>query len=492
MAKKDDQAAPRDPRRQVRDIADSLAIAFILAMIIRHYVLEVFKIPTKSMEPTLLGDQWTGDKILVNKFAYDFRDPRRWEVAVFKYPEDVSKNYIKRVVGLPGERIQIRQGDIYINGEIERKPWSAQQALWRRAPPCKLLPKALQERDGGELALLRQELASFRYGQSGLNDPGLVKSLWFRRLSEPELRARGMLWLNELTDHDIHWFGCLRDEELSRLRQIGGEEARWLALLEASQTQAWLPDDYARWGFANGEIAIACESRPEPSILTYGRETIAYEPREPAATRRPGVTTSDIMVQFHLVPRKLAGTVGVEIDVWASRGYGPDPVDRWSILFPLGAAASGPQVYRSGQEFARGEPCTFEAGKAALVQVCNVDRALIVRVDGREVVRKAYGPEKQVTEMRGYEGMARVRLVCRQCQAGFRDPAVYVDVYYTDHPSSFGVLEPYQLKADEFFALGDNSINSKDSREWRIVPRSYLVGKAFVVLWPLGRVRIVR
>jgi len=74
MARNEEE--PRDLRRQVREIADSLAIAFILAMIIRHYVLEVFKIPTKSMEPTLLGDPWTGDKILVNKFSYDFRDPR--------------------------------------------------------------------------------------------------------------------------------------------------------------------------------------------------------------------------------------------------------------------------------------------------------------------------------------------------------------------------------------------------------------------------------
>ena len=100
-----------DWRRQAREIADSLAIAFILAMVIRHFVLEVFKIPTKSMQPTLLGDPWTGDKILVNKFAYDFRDPDRWDVVVFKFPDDTSRNYIKRVVALPGERVHVRDGE---------------------------------------------------------------------------------------------------------------------------------------------------------------------------------------------------------------------------------------------------------------------------------------------------------------------------------------------------------------------------------------------
>ena len=135
MAKQDDKPKdPRELRRQVREIADSLAIAFILAMVIRHYVLEVFKIPTKSMEPTLLGDPWSGDKILVNKFAYDFRGPRRWEIAVFKYPMDTTKNYIKRVVGLPGETIRVRYGDVFINGAIARKPWNIQRDIWRLCP----------------------------------------------------------------------------------------------------------------------------------------------------------------------------------------------------------------------------------------------------------------------------------------------------------------------------------------------------------------------
>ena len=57
---------------------------------------------------------YNGDRILVNKFVYDVRDPRRWEVIVFKYPGDAKMNYIKRLIGLPNETVRIYQGDIFI------------------------------------------------------------------------------------------------------------------------------------------------------------------------------------------------------------------------------------------------------------------------------------------------------------------------------------------------------------------------------------------
>jgi len=93
--------------------------------------------------------QW-GDMILVNKLVYVLRRPRRWEVVVFKWPRDTSKNYIKRLVGLPGERIRIYHGDIYVNGRIARKPrwarWAVARRVWaqerdtlRNKPPWRVL-----------------------------------------------------------------------------------------------------------------------------------------------------------------------------------------------------------------------------------------------------------------------------------------------------------------------------------------------------------------
>lgn len=118
----------RDLRRKsaVWEWVESLVVAFLLAMVIRSFVVQAFKIPTGSMRPTLLE----GDLILVNKFAYGAKIPctksarlpaagklRRGDVIVFIYPEDRHKDFIKRLVAFPGETVEIKNGAILINGE---------------------------------------------------------------------------------------------------------------------------------------------------------------------------------------------------------------------------------------------------------------------------------------------------------------------------------------------------------------------------------------
>ena len=103
----------------VREWIEGILIAFIIAMIIRTFVVQAFRIPTGSMHPTLK----VGDRILVTKFIYGkrsilkLREPRRGEIIVFVYPEDPKKDYIKRLVALGGEKVLIKNGEIYINGE---------------------------------------------------------------------------------------------------------------------------------------------------------------------------------------------------------------------------------------------------------------------------------------------------------------------------------------------------------------------------------------
>lgn len=103
----------------------SISVAILLFLIIRTFAVEAFKIPTGSMESTLL----VGDFLLVNKAVYGaqlpftdarlpaFEEPERGDIIVFEYPLDRSKNYVKRVVGLPGDRIAMRRGVLYVNGE---------------------------------------------------------------------------------------------------------------------------------------------------------------------------------------------------------------------------------------------------------------------------------------------------------------------------------------------------------------------------------------
>jgi signal peptidase I len=162
-----------------REVVESIVVAIVLALLFRTFEAEAFVIPTGSMAPTLQGrhkdvrcakcgyryqggasldnelskkqviettcpmcrypmtlepgkylnqQSFTGDRILVNKFAFQLGEPERWDVIVFKYPGNAKQNYIKRLIGLPGETVRIRHGDIFIapnNGdvfEIARKP----------------------------------------------------------------------------------------------------------------------------------------------------------------------------------------------------------------------------------------------------------------------------------------------------------------------------------------------------------------------------------
>jgi len=163
---------------------ESFVVAFILAFVFRAYVVEAFIIPTGSMAPRLNGKhfefvcdncgyaynvgpdkeyaalpaaqigvnpvcplcfddrtvkrspkKYSGDRILVLKYMYDFFQPQRWDVIVFKFPEKPWENYIKRLIGLPGDRVEIKNGDVYVSNSeatdrIVRKPDRAQDALW--------------------------------------------------------------------------------------------------------------------------------------------------------------------------------------------------------------------------------------------------------------------------------------------------------------------------------------------------------------------------
>ncbi len=130
---------PADTFRKstAREYFESLVVAVILALFVRTFGFQAFKIPTGSMEPNLL----VGDHLLVNKFVFGptasgverallpVRPVERGDVLVFKFPEDPERDFIKRVIGLPGETLELRGQTIYINGAPLVEPYAHYQTL---------------------------------------------------------------------------------------------------------------------------------------------------------------------------------------------------------------------------------------------------------------------------------------------------------------------------------------------------------------------------
>ncbi|MDD2852913.1 MAG: signal peptidase I [Desulfuromonadaceae bacterium] len=142
------QPEPLKKKGLIREYAESIAIAVLLALVIRTYLVQAFKIPSGSMEDTLA----IGDHLLVSKFIYGtkipfvdkrvltIREPRRGDVIVFEYPEDPSKDFIKRIIGVPGDVVEGKEKKVYVNGKLYENPHEIHKEK-------DLIPKEMNPRD---------------------------------------------------------------------------------------------------------------------------------------------------------------------------------------------------------------------------------------------------------------------------------------------------------------------------------------------------------
>ena len=190
------QVGVADPSQAIRETIESIVIAFVLAFVFRAYIVEAFVIPTGSMAPTLLGrnvrvycsqcgyhfkadpndggfdinrraqsslaeGMWSicpmclfpnelvrgtriyaGDRILIHKYIYSLSQPQRWDVVVFKNPENPDQNFIKRLVGLPGENLWVIEGNVYRKDiDQDRDGW--QIARKSNAPAAMKITKSV-------------------------------------------------------------------------------------------------------------------------------------------------------------------------------------------------------------------------------------------------------------------------------------------------------------------------------------------------------------
>jgi signal peptidase I len=227
--KSDKSKQPEHDIASIRDTVESIWIAIVLAFVLRAFMIEAFVIPTGSMAPRLMGEHWrltcpacgyeysyglsrvqqldpnrrrdramlptdgtsrrgptcpncdfpfaaskqrlipgNGDRVLVMKYLYEFLSPQPWDVVVFRNPQNNRENYIKRLIGLPGETIMILHGDIFVRQgdegplKIRRKPYRAQEAMWQvvfdndyqpsrnvlREAPMRIVPPSWEPEEG--------------------------------------------------------------------------------------------------------------------------------------------------------------------------------------------------------------------------------------------------------------------------------------------------------------------------------------------------------
>ena len=559
------------PRRQdaFRETIESIVVAFILAFLFRTFEAEAFVIPTGSMAPTLLGRHkdilcdecglsfrvgassevqspyensesgyynpfhrlqtaycpncrhempvedlppFKGDRILVNKFPYEMGQPDRWDVVVFKYPENPRTNYIKRLVGLPGETLEVRQGDLYRVGESET-------AILRKDDPGKQL-------------VLQQLVYDDAFPPRRLLEAG-----WPERW-EPMRPADSEAGAGEAADGPVPvdvagWQtdagGWVRDAK-ARTFQLAGDRAatrRWL------RYRHFVPDQ-EDWEAVRNGLPVAGNPRPRliSDFCGYNAFTSPGERETPEGLFWVGDLT--VRLRVALGEAAKGSSLLLELNEGARRYRCEiDLQSGQARLFHLADQQMEDAIDENDVKLLGEAETPVRGGKTADLIFANVDNRLVLWVDGDLIdfgegaAYRAWGDESMIQLPRSTDlipvGIAvtgaeatvsRLRLerdvYYRADAAGppaseeFRGSSGYLRAALSD-PEEWGrryldgLTDPqtpgrrFVLGDDEYFMLGDNSPRSKDSRLWgntrhaqhrHAVPATALVGKAFYIYWP--------
>jgi len=203
MAKNDTKTKEKT-KSKVKEYVESIIIAILIALFIRTFIICAYKIPSRSMVPTLL----VGDHILVSKFIYGvkipllrrtiipIREPKRGEIVVFIFPNDRSKDFIKRVIGLDGDKIEIKNKKIFINDKEYKDSFGIYSDNIT-------YPATMQPRDNfGPVTVPKDSI--FVMGDN--RDESLDSRFWgFVNLKDVEGKAFIIYWSWNREDHNLRW-----------------------------------------------------------------------------------------------------------------------------------------------------------------------------------------------------------------------------------------------------------------------------------------------
>ncbi len=392
--------------RVVAENLECLAIAVVMALILKHFLIEAYKIPTGSMQPAILGNKETGifDRVLVNKYAYLIDEPRRYEVIVFKYPLDQSKNYIKRLIGLPGERVLIFNGDIHVAERladggfsplhIARKPRSAREAVLKTVYPGGVVGGTFASRfetlrgtcreDGDQIVLGPDAMFGYGHGDESIRDAYLDGY-------DPD-------WGIEAPHDGLHEFGSENVSDLALRAEItpadGCREVRLVIAADGIVHRAIL--GVGAGAASRLESGYGAPGRDELEPVVPGGQVVVAE--GPGVCLAPGEASD---VAFLHVDQELI----LELDGEPVLTFG------YEISYSIGPQEGG-AVYPA--------PRTAENA---------------------------------------------VELEVRGAGAVLEDLTVQRDIHYTI-PPGHGSRQQLDVPEDALLALGDNTQNSSDGRVW--------------------------
>lgn len=538
------------PQETLKDTLISIMIAFTMAFVFRGFVIEAFVIPTGSMAPTLMGAHmplrgertgytwpvgayltvpgdsasyqsiqppmvtfenkvtksidlqdpvggdnipaqsrrcYSGDRILVLKYLYGLKDPARFDVIVFKDPQNTTNNFIKRLIGLPGEQIALADGDVFLRTEADGLAPAGDGPAARAA---------LWEQKGWRVAR---------------KDPVVQRTVW-------QLVHDTAFAPLDTTDKTTPWLA--RDAQWS----ISAREFRYAG----SGTTGLMFD----------------QSRPRSSSEVRGGRRLRwaiddYYPYNDVITdMMERFPVSDVRIRCGFRPEAQGQTIAMVLE---ARGH--------EFRATVGAGAAKIEVRRPvGAAGMRGTWETVEtktvdglpAGVFSSVEFWHVDQSVQIWLDGRKVASHEYDwspgerigfatgkPLVEIMRDQAADPQGRNRLANKElffpCTVGFEFTGgaftltrigVDRDLHYVAASKSGGSgisalgtspYAPLTLGPDQFFACGDNSPQSHDGRLWAdidpwvhelypappgpypvagVIPRELLLGKAFFVYWP--------
>ena len=433
-----------------------------------------------------------GDQLLVNKQAYIYQLPKRWDIIVFRNPGRPTEAYVKRLVGLPGERIQIVGGDIVISGQLARKNYAEQVAT-------RILVHDHDCRPSGDDAFrLHWEAVNVDSVRSDRSTPASwnAKSSSFlmhgrdvrRPDKEPIAWVEYHHWIRSGGMHDTtvplsHWPEEVNSSVIPtaglRFEPKKGEFSVTGAL--SANAARKLFDSTNDDAFRNAVLELY-----EASHIVNVSDDYGYNPIDDSGTPNP---VRDLMFSANVEMKGGAGEFIVEMTngamvfdvvfdvVRREINLYAEPLPEGTSLNSdlMGAGPNSEPVASAPLPNKRSE-------KGGRIEVSLFDKQILVAIDGKVLI----APWKFEIPSGAQAPRIPVRFGGRGLDIKVSGLKLYRDVYYTDTRGRHAINRPYELNADEFFVLGDNSPVSHDSRRWQnpVVNRSHLVGKPFLVHLP--------